>query len=50
MGLRDMDLQSYFKAKPVKVGEELDVTMSDLSEGVTGVRGYVIFIPNWKQG
>jgi predicted RNA-binding protein with TRAM domain len=44
---------SYFKAKPVKVGEELDVTVSELSrkgDGVTRVQGYVVFIPNAKQG
>ncbi len=44
---------SYFKPKPVKVGEELDVTVTELSkkgDGVTRVEGYVIFIPNAKEG
>ena len=43
----------YFKEKPVKVGDELDVTISEISrrgDGVTRVQGYVIFIPNGKQG
>ena len=37
----------------MKVGEELDVTVSELSrkgDGVARVQGYVIFIPNAKQG
>ncbi len=44
---------TYFKAKPVKVGEEIDVTISEVSrrgDGLTRVRGYVIFVPNTKQG
>jgi predicted RNA-binding protein with TRAM domain len=44
---------SYFKPKPVKIGEELEVTVTELSkkgDGVTRVQGYVIFIPNAKQG
>jgi predicted RNA-binding protein with TRAM domain len=43
----------FFKAKPVKVGDELDVTISEVSrrgDGMTRVQGYVIFIPNTKQG
>ncbi|MDG6915298.1 MAG: TRAM domain-containing protein [Nitrososphaerota archaeon] len=41
------------KEKPVKVGEELDVTISEVSrrgDGVARVQGFVIFIPNTKQG
>jgi len=41
------------KEKPVKVGEELDVTVSELSrrgDGVARIEGFVIFIPNTKQG
>ncbi len=44
---------AYFKDKPVKVGDELDVTISEVSrrgDGVTRVQGYVIFIPSGKQG
>jgi predicted RNA-binding protein with TRAM domain len=44
---------SYFSPKPVKIGEELDVTISELSrkgDGLTRVQGYVIFVPNTKQG
>jgi predicted RNA-binding protein with TRAM domain len=39
--------------KPVKVGEEMDVTISELSrrgDGVARVQGFVIFVPNAKQG
>ncbi|MEM2210840.1 MAG: TRAM domain-containing protein [Nitrososphaerales archaeon] len=45
--------RSYFKAKPVKIGDELDVTISEISrrgDGLTRVQGYVIFVPNTKQG
>lgn len=41
------------REKPVKVGEELDVTVSEVSrrgEGVARIQGFVIFIPNTKQG
>jgi predicted RNA-binding protein with TRAM domain len=41
------------KEKPVKVGEEIDVTVSELSrrgDGVARIQGFVIFIPNTKQG
>lgn len=44
---------AYFKEKPVKVGDEMDVTISEISrrgDGVTRVQGYVIFIPTGKQG
>lgn len=45
--------RTYFQAKPVKVGEEIDVTISEVSrrgDGLTRVQGYVIFVPNTKQG
>jgi predicted RNA-binding protein with TRAM domain len=41
------------KEKPVKVGEEIDVTVTELSrrgDGVARIQGFVIFIPNTKQG
>jgi len=44
---------SYFRPKPVTIGQELDVTISEMSrkgDGVTRVQGYVIFVPNAKQG
>jgi predicted RNA-binding protein with TRAM domain len=43
----------YFKPKPVKIGDDLDVTIAEVSkrgDGVTRVDGYVIFVPNAKQG
>lgn len=45
--------RSYFNPKPVKVGEEIDVTISDISrrgDGLVRVEGYVIFVPNTKPG
>jgi len=44
---------TYFRAKPIKIGDELDVTISEVSrrgDGLTRVQGYVIFVPNTKQG
>ena len=44
---------SSMKEKPVKVGEEIDVTVSEVSrrgDGVARIQGFVIFIPNTKQG
>ncbi len=44
---------STSREKPVKVGEELDVTVSEISrrgDGVARIQGFVIFIPNTKQG
>ncbi len=43
----------FSKEKPVKVGEELDVLVSEVSrrgDGVARIQGFVIFIPNTKQG
>ena len=40
-----------FKRYPVEVGEELEVNITDLSssgEGITGIQGYVIHVPNVK--
>ncbi|MFQ6011653.1 MAG: TRAM domain-containing protein [Nitrososphaerales archaeon] len=42
-----------FVTTPVKVGDEIDVTISDISrkgDGLTRVQGYVIFVPNTKRG
>jgi predicted RNA-binding protein with TRAM domain len=39
--------------KPVKIGDELEVSISELSrrgDGLARVQGYVIFVPNTKQG
>ncbi|HYR04246.1 MAG TPA: TRAM domain-containing protein, partial [Nitrososphaerales archaeon] len=44
---------ALFKEKPVKVGEEIDVTVSEVSrrgDGVARIQGFVIFIPSAKQG
>ncbi len=43
----------FFKPKPVKVGDELEVTISEVSrkgDGLVRIEGYVIFVPNAKQG
>lgn len=45
--------KSYFKSKPVKIGDEMDVTISEMSrrgDGMTRVNGYVVFVPNTKSG
>jgi predicted RNA-binding protein with TRAM domain len=42
-----------FPPKPVKVGDEVQVTISEVSkrgDGVTRIQGYVVFVPNAKQG
>jgi len=39
--------------KPVEVGKEYDVTISDISrrgEGIAKIEGFVIFVPGTKQG
>ena len=44
---------AFLKEKPVKVGEEIDVTVSEISrrgDGVARIQGFVIFIPTAKQG
>jgi len=43
----------FFKPKPVKVGDELEVTVSEVGrrgDGLIRIEGYVIFVPNTKQG
>jgi predicted RNA-binding protein with TRAM domain len=50
---RERPPTALFKEKPVKVGEEIDVTVSEVSrrgDGVARVQGFVIFIPSAKQG
>lgn len=45
--------KSYFAPKPVKVGDEMEVKIEEISkrgDGVTRVQGYVIFVPNVRQG
>jgi len=52
-GFKARSPASYFKEKPVKVGEEIEVTVSEVSrrgDGVARVQGFVIFIPTAKQG
>lgn len=44
---------AFSKEKPVKVGEEIEVAVSELSrrgDGVARIQGFVIFIPNTKPG
>src|ERR1700682_2755213 len=44
---------SGFKPKPVEVGKEYDVTISDVSrrgDGIAKIDGFVIFIAGGKQG
>lgn len=39
--------------KPVKLGDEVEVTINEVSkrgDGVTRIQGYVVFVPNAKQG
>ena len=42
-----------FRPKPVEVGKEYDVTISDTSrrgEGIAKIDGFVIFVPGTKMG
>lgn len=42
-----------FKPKPVEVGKEYDVTISDISrrgDGIAKIDGFVIFVAGGKQG
>jgi predicted RNA-binding protein with TRAM domain len=42
-----------FKPKPVEVGKEYDVTISDVSrrgDGIAKIDGFVIFVTGGKQG
>lgn len=52
-GSRGRFPRSYFAPKPVKLGDEIDVEISEVSrkgDGVTRVQGYVVFVPRTKQG
>ena len=45
--------ESGFKPKPVEVGKEYDVTISDTSrrgDGIAKIDGFVIFVAGGKQG
>ena len=51
-GSRDNRFES-FKPKPVEVGKEYDVTISDISrrgDGIAKIDGFVIFVAGGKQG
>jgi predicted RNA-binding protein with TRAM domain len=51
-GSRDSGFKS-FKPKPVEVGKEYDVTISDTSrrgDGIAKIDGFVIFVAGGKQG
>src|SRR5216684_7052205 len=42
-----------FKSKPVEVGKEYDVTISDVSrrgDGIAKIDGFVVFVAGGKQG
>lgn len=44
---------SYFREKPVKVGDVVELTISEISrrgDGLARVQGYVIFVPNTSKG
>jgi len=44
---------SYFKEKPVKVGDVVDLTISEISrrgDGLARLQGYVIFVPHTNKG
>lgn len=43
----------FFRPKPVQVGQELEVTITEVGrrgEGLARVQGYVIFVPNTQKG
>jgi predicted RNA-binding protein with TRAM domain len=45
--------ENSFKPKPVEVGKEYDVTISDISrrgDGIAKIDGFVIFVAGGKQG
>src|SRR5512136_931937 len=51
-GSRESSFKS-FKPKPVEVGKEYDVTISDISrrgDGIAKIDGFVIFVAGAKQG
>jgi len=44
---------SFPEEKPVKLGEELDVTITEVSrrgDGVARIEGFVVFVPRGVQG
>lgn len=48
-----MDAGRDFGAKPVKVGDELDVTIEAVAQkgdGIAKIQGFVIFVPGARQG
>ncbi|MEM4312332.1 MAG: TRAM domain-containing protein [Nitrososphaerales archaeon] len=50
---RERGFHDIISNKPVKIGEELDVTVTEISrkgDGITRVKGFVVFIPNTKPG
>ena len=52
-GGRSSGFGTSFKPKPVEVGKEYDVTISDTSrrgEGIAKIDGFVIFVAGAKQG
>jgi len=52
-GGRSGGFGTSFKPKPVEVGKEYDVTISDTSrrgEGIAKIDGFVIFVAGAKQG
>jgi predicted RNA-binding protein with TRAM domain len=45
--------RSYFMPKPVKIDETIDVEITEESkkgDGMTRIKGYIIFVPNTKKG
>lgn len=47
------DRGDFGGAKPVKVGDELDVTIEAVAskgDGIAKVQGFVVFVPGAKQG
>ncbi|MGC8652302.1 MAG: TRAM domain-containing protein [Candidatus Micrarchaeia archaeon] len=53
-GRRGMHMKpSYFMPKPVKVGDEIDVSIiavGSKGDGIAKKDGFVIFVPNAKEG
>ena len=52
-GSDDMGGRGEFGAKPVKGGDELDVTIEAIAQkgdGIAKVQGFVVFVPGARQG
>lgn len=50
-GRRDFD--DFDKPKPVKIGEEYDVKISDVGakgDGITKIENFIVFVPGAKKG